>query len=398
MPIPLDPLARDPSILRSVLYFPDRFNCFFGAEAIQEFVKHDMEGRFFRSVKKFLPIRSFVNTQIGNRVISLEEIISVFLGEMRKRANKHFQRDVDSVLLGRPARFSSSDEDDAFAQARLEKAANLAGFKHVEFCPEPIAAAYEFKSKVDKEKIVLVSDFGGGTSDFTVIRIGPAKYKPSDVLSIGGISLAGDALDGAMMRRRISKYFGADVQYKAPFGSNILTMPLQLMEKICSPADISMLRQRDTMDFFRNVQGWSLGSQDKVNMDRLFNLINEQIGFELFEEIERVKRSLSTHDSETFSFHKSGVEIDDLITQKEFVAITEETIRSIFASLDKTVEAAQIKYEDIDLVYSTGGTAKVAAIQKGLVDRFGMAKVQEQNHFHSIVHGLIRMAADMGMN
>src|SRR3990167_1234079 len=152
---------------------------------------------------------------------------------MRRRANAHFQKDVDSVLLGRPAKFSADETEDKLAESRLEKAAHLAGFKHVAFGPEPIAAAHEFKSTLTDAKIVLVRDFGGGTSDFTVVRVGKEKFRKADVLSLGGVSVAGDALDGAIMRVRIAAHFGADVKYQAPFGSNVLTMPLHLMEKIC---------------------------------------------------------------------------------------------------------------------------------------------------------------------
>lgn len=393
-PIPLDPEAGDPTILRSVLYFPNRAKCYYGSEAISEFAKHDMEGRLIRSIKKFLPVRSFIGTFIEERPMNLEDIIGAFLGEMRRRANMHFNADVDSVLLGRPARFSQDESDDQFAQYRLERAAKLAGFKNIQFCPEPVAAAYEFKTTLKDEKIVLVADFGGGTSDFTVIKVSGAKYRQSDVLAIGGVSLAGDALDGALMRKRISKHFGAEVQYRVPFGSNILTMPVHLMEKICAPAEISLLRKRDTVEFFRNVKTWSLGGKDRENMDRLFCLIEEQIGFELFEEIERTKRRLSDQPTETFSFHHSGVEIDEKISATEFESYSEEIMDKILRTMDQTVADSGLKYSDIDLVCSTGGTAKVASIRKGLENRLGASKVQEHNHFHSIVHGLTRIARE----
>jgi hypothetical chaperone protein len=195
-PIPLDPHAKDQTILRSVLYFPDRNKCFYGAEAIREYAKRDMEGRFIRSVKKFLPNRSFLGTQVGNRMVTIEEIVATFLRELRTRANQHFGKDVKSVLLGRPAQFAATEADDGFAQMRLERAAELAGFREIRFCPEPIAAAYDFRSTLKEAKIVLVADFGGGTSDFTVMKISKEKYQPTDVLSIGGVALAGDSLDG----------------------------------------------------------------------------------------------------------------------------------------------------------------------------------------------------------
>jgi hypothetical chaperone protein len=400
-PIELDPFGKDPTILRSVLFFPSRKQVFYGAQAIQEFVRHDMEGRLIRSVKKFLPMRSFIGTHIEDRPMNLEDIIATFLAEMRRRANLKLGREIEAVLLGRPARFSADDADDQFAQYRLERAAKTAGFKEVHFCPEPVAAAYEFKSTLTEEKIVLVGDFGGGTSDFTVIKISPRsgdEYRSSDVLSIGGVALAGDAHDGSVMRKRIARHFGSEVQYKVPFGSNVLTMPTYLMEKICSAADISLLRKRDTMEFFRNVKTWSLGADDRRVMDQLFSLIEDQIGFEVFEEIERVKRTLSERPEEQFTFEKPGASIHERITRPEFDQYTAEVREKILASLDETVRAAGLAFSDIDIVCSTGGTAKVAAIREGLEERFGRQKVQEHNHFHSIVHGLILKAREMSVS
>ena len=157
--------------------------------------------------------------------------------------------DVEFAVIGRPARFAVDSADDKYAQFRLQEAARRAGFKHVEFCPEPIAAACEFRSRLDEPKTVLVADFGGGTSDFTVMRMQRGVYRDSDVLAMGGVSVAGDALDGAIMRHRLAPYFGSDVAYSVPFGANILKMPGHLIERICSPADISVLESGISSSF-----------------------------------------------------------------------------------------------------------------------------------------------------
>jgi hypothetical chaperone protein len=394
-PIPLDKTAADPTILRSILYFPSMKQCFYGAQAISEFVHHDMEGRLIRSIKKFLPFKSFIGTWIENRPMNLEDIIGTFLGEMRKRANEHFGEDVDRVILGRPARFALDATEDQFAQYRLEKAAKIAGFKSIEFCPEPVAAAREFRLNLKETKLALVADFGGGTSDYTILQITPNTYQDSDVLAIGGVPLAGDSLDGAVMRHRISPHFGSKVQYQVPFGSNTLKMPSHLMEKICSPADISLLRERDTLEFFQNVRKWSLGGEDRKKIDQLFLLIHEQLGFSLFEEIERVKRRLSENSAVDFSFRYPDLEIDEKIDRNEFNSYIQDRVDPILNSLDETVKKAQIKYSDIDIVCCTGGTAKVPLIQNGLIDRFGKEKLLQHNHFHSIVQGLSERARDL---
>lgn len=394
-PLPLDPSAKDPTILRSVLFFPDQHQVFFGEEAVREYVSHDMEGRLLRSVKKFLPYKSFVGTFVENRAFYLEDIIATFLGEMRRRANAQLQKDVTSVLLGRPARFSLDDAEDKFAEDRLRTAAERAGFRHIAFCPEPLAAAHELTATLTEPKTVFVADFGGGTSDYTVIRLDPRKKEQVEVLAIGGVPVAGDALDGAIMRGRISRHFGADVQYKAPFGSNVLTMPRHLMENICSPADISVLRERDTQEFLRNVRSWSLGAEDQQKIDNLFSLVHNQIGFAVFEKIEETKRALSDHERAAFAFDYSDMHLREEITREQFGEYAGVAIRRILASLDDTLKAAGVTPADIDLVYATGGTAKTYALRAALTERFGEAKFQQKQNFHSIVYGLSRIAQRM---
>ncbi len=393
-PIPLDPLAKDPSVLRSVLFFPNQNKVFYGAEAVAHFAESQGGGRLIRSIKKQLPIRSFIGTYVGDRPLNLEDIIGLFLAEMRKRANAHFQSDVDSVVMGRPARFAVEDADDKYAQFRLEDAAKRAGFKNIQFCPEPIAAAHEFKEQLKEEKIVCVADFGGGTSDFTLVKVGPGEYHPSDVLSLGGVSVAGDALDGAIMRHDLSQYFGAKVEYRIPFGSNILKMPIHLMERLCSPADISFLEKRDVLEFLRNVKKWVVNIEDKEKLDRLLRLVEEQLGFYVFENIEGAKRKLSDNTEAPLALDHPAIEIDEIISRANFEIFAAKQVGAITESLDETLKLAGLIPSQVDIVCCTGGTAKVPAIRNALIERFGSGKVLQHNFFHSVVEGLARVAGN----
>lgn len=394
-PVPLDAKASDPTVLRSLLYFPDMSRCYFGTEAIYQFGENPGRGRLIRSIKKYLPIRSFVGTYIEDRPANLENLISFFLREMRTRANQHFGKDVDKVVLGRPARFAEDDADDRYAEFRLEQAAKLAGFKEIHFCPEPIAAAFDFKAQLTETKTVLVADFGGGTSDFTVIRIGPEAYTPKDVLSIGGVSLAGDALDGAVMRGKLAPHFGADVAYSVPFSSNVLRMPAHLASRLCSAPDIALLARRDTQEFLRNVRKWALSDVDREKLDRLACLVDEQLGFPVFEAIETAKRDLSAGDQAKIFYDHPAIGFDEKISRQNFETFVHDPIERILKSLDDTVRAAQVDYSKIDMVCATGGTARVPLLHQALVERFGEAKIQERNRFHSIVQGLARRAQQL---
>src|SRR5262249_55057906 len=155
------------------LYFPNAARCYYGEEALRRYAENGLEGRLLRSIKKHLPSRNFYGTYIDDRPMLVEDLVAAILREMRVRANTYFCTEVDRVVLGRPARFCDDPQDDRFAERRLEQAAKKAGFSEVHFLPEPVAAAREFGVGVGEERVVLVADFGGGTSDFTVMLVGP---------------------------------------------------------------------------------------------------------------------------------------------------------------------------------------------------------------------------------
>ncbi|HEY6077175.1 MAG TPA: Hsp70 family protein [Polyangiaceae bacterium] len=386
-PLALDPQASDASVFRSILFFSESGHWHFGAQALSEYIADGMRGRFMRSLKRFLPMPSFEETRIGSRSVKLEELIGVFLREMRQRANAHYGVDVRRALLGRPARFSEDDERDALAEQRLREAAEFAGFEEVHFCPEPIAAAHDFQSRLTEPKLVLVADFGGGTSDFTVARLAPGDSQV-DVLAVGGVSIAGDAFDGAIMRHKVSRHFGADVKYKVPFGSNVLSMPRPLMESLCSPAETCLLAQRDIMAFLRDIKSGSLGPDDKQHIDQLLCLVEDSLGFQLFESIEHAKRELSDRDAARMLFDYPGIDIDESIARAEFEGFSQPQVDAILASLDATLAASGSGAAGIDLVCCTGGTARVAALAQGIQSRFGAEKLVRLRSLHSVIQGL----------
>lgn len=394
-PIALDALAPDPSILRSVLYFPDAERCHYGAEALAQYTAQGMQGRLMRSLKKFLPSRSFVGTYVEHRPLHLEDLIGLLLAELRRRANAFFGADVRRVVLGRPARFSADDADDRYAEQRLERAARSAGFADVRFCPEPLAAARDFRGTLREATTVLVGDFGGGTSDFTVVRLRPDGYDARDVLAIGGVSVAGDAFDASLMRHHVARCFGAEVTYKVPMGENVLTMPPALIEKLCTPADASLLRSQDALEFLRNVRAWSLGPRDRRSMDQLFTLIEDRLGFALFEAIEAGKRALSDADATVVRFSYPTIEVQEPITREAFERSSAGKTAAILRELDATLARAGLAPEAIDAVCCTGGTAKLPALALGLAERFGFAKLREHQAFHSVILGLAEHAREV---
>jgi hypothetical chaperone protein len=394
-PLAIDPPAPDPTMLRSVMFTPHKGSWFYGDNAIRQYQDYGADGRLLRSVKKYLPEASFKGTQIHGEFRSLVDLIAIFLRELRTRSANIFGEESSSVVLGRPARFSMNKEDDALAESRLKAAAELAGFKHVLFLPEPLAAAYEFRHQMTEEKIVLVADFGGGTSDFTCLRMGPRDLVDQDVLSIGGIPVAGDMFDGAMMRHQIAPHFGSLVKYRMPMSSTDLGLPKSLISKMCSPADMSLLAQSDLLGILKDAQRWSLSGEDAEKMNRLFLIVEEHLGFSLFRSIERAKISLSSAASTMFEFLSIGIDLREEVRAKDFEGHSRDEVERIVAAMDETVMNAGLTYSQIDVVCATGGTAKLPALRRELDARLGAEKVREHRHFHSVVGGLAERAKSL---
>jgi hypothetical chaperone protein len=385
-PAPLDPGAADPTILRSILCFPDAGGVFVGVEALRQFIEHDAEARLLRSIKHHLGTRSFRGTLIRGRLVSAEELVAALLRQMRERADRHYGAEIRRVLLGRPVHFDG--EDDVFAEGRLRKAAELAGFEEVHFLPEPVAAARAFGAAAEREEIALIGDFGGGTSDFTVLRVGPRALERKDVLAVGGVAVAGDALDAALMRAQVGRHFGAEVQYRAPFGSNVLRMPHGIVQHLCSPAHLSILQRRDVASFLADVRRWSLSDEDRARMDQLTVLVEETQGFQLFEAIERGKRELSSKRVAQIAFSYPGIEVRERVTRAGFEEASRRAVDEILRCLDETVKASGVRCEDIGVVCCTGGTAKVPRLAAEIRRRFPAARLEQFKGFHSVVEGL----------
>lgn len=385
------PLERDGGVvLRSLFYTPEQNKWFFGQEAISEYASSGGEGRFFRSVKKFLPEPGYNGTSVFNKKMGITDLIAVFLREMRTRANKFTGEDVKKVVLGRPALYSLEPENDQLAQDRMEKAARMAGYEEVIFCPEPIAAGLDYIARDGEEKLILVADFGGGTSDFTLMKIHRGKFSREDILGLSGIFSAGDVLDGVMMRDFISPHFGSKYEYQIPGGTNVLQFPRGLLKLMCSPAHITHLREKDTWEFLQQINKFALSELDKRRMENLFNLVECQLGFPLFHEIEKTKIRLGSEKVVDFEFHNM-VEISDRVDVLDYRESVRPTVEEIMATMMEVFKQSGKTPEDVAQVCLTGGTSQFPMIRERLGKVFGEGKVSEHSIYQSVVGGLARI-------
>lgn len=396
--IPLDPVAPDATLMRTLLYFPNSSLCYYGSEAIQKYIENDMQGRLFRSFKSHLPNQEYMGTFISDRVVTLENMVGIFLLEMKKRAEKHLGVQFDQLICGRPARYSMDPVMDGFALHRMEKAIQFAGFKKYFFVAEPLAAAFDFKTSLKTEKTVLVGDFGGGTSDFTLIRLRPDTFTKEDVLSIEGCPLAGDSLDALFMQNKLCHFFGAKTKYRVLFGANVLTMPPHIMQRLNQPAHIVHLSEKETYEFIKRVEKGAVTPEDKKCLDRLLVLIDDQQIFPFFEAIELVKRQLSDNNDTKFVFDYPDIEIEQDFSKRDFQEWATPNKDKIFQALDRCLAQAGKNPEDVDLICLTGGTAKVPFIKEQFEQRFGAEKIQSTSHFHSVLRGLVEAAERLAHN
>jgi len=389
-------LENSEPILRSLIFTPAKDQYFFGAEAIERYQELEGEGRFFRSLKKFLPDPGFKGTEVFNRKMKIEELIATFLREMKKRADEQSGHDVTNVVLGRPALYSLNPEKDQLAEDRMRKAAELAGFTRIEFCPEPVAAGLS----VDESRShkILVCDFGGGTSDFTLLQTGHGKFTKENVLGLSGVFVAGDAIDGRIMYDFVSKYFGKDVKYKAPMGKNLLSFPKPLLRKLCNPAHIVFLKERENWEFLKELEQWSVNDEDERAFSQLFCLVEENLGYPVYASIEKTKIALGDADRALFEFNHPGIKINMSITREVFNDSVEGELSNIFGSLDKVFEQSGLTPDDVDQVRITGGTGQMPLIQKRLVELFGEDKIEMSEVFQSVVQGLGKYAEGLELN
>lgn len=390
-------LEGESPILKSLIFTPRKDSWFLGSEAIEKYIEHSGEGRFFRSLKKFLPEPGFKGTDVFGRRMTIEELIAVFLREMKTRADKECGENVTQVLLGRPALYSLDPSRDRLAEERMKKAANMAGFERVEFCPEPIAAGLDIENS-EVEKNILICDFGGGTSDFTLIQSSKEEFNDSHVKGLSGVFVAGDAMDGRIMRDFISEHFGKNVTYKAPMGNNILSFPKKLLKKLCNPAHIAFLQEKENWEFLKQLESWSVGEEDQKYFNQLYCLIEEQLGYPVYAEIERSKITLGTESETTYSFDHPGVKISMPLTQESFGKAIDKELGEIFGSLEKVFEQSKLNYEDISEVRVTGGTGQMPIIQRELESRFGAHKMKQNEVFQSVVNGLANYTEKLLLN
>jgi hypothetical chaperone protein len=360
-----------------------------GPEGIEHYLAADPKGRLIQSLKSFLTSRSLTSTDVFGRRRTFEDLISRVLRDLRTKAEKQFGVEIKSAVVGRPVRFvgADADADNEYAQGRLRHAFETAGFESVEFELEPVAAAHYYESTLDHDELILIGDFGGGTSDFSLIHVGPTIRKrgrtPKDLLGNAGVGLAGDAFDAKIIRHLVSPALGAGTQIKSV--DKILPVPTWIYAKLERWHHLSFLRANDVMSMLHSVRAQAF---EPKRIDALIHLINEDLGYPLHRAVQQVKYALSSEETARFHFSDGFIELNATVKRTSFERWIADELEQISSCVDSLVAAAGVDARDVDRVFLTGGSSFVPAVRRIFESRFGAERIRAGNEFTSVARGL----------
>lgn len=361
-----------------------------GPEGIEHYLEADHKGRLIQSMKSFLGSRSLQTTDVFGKRRTLEQLIACILGDLREKAEQQFQTSVRRAVVGRPVHFvgSESDEDDLYAQQRLEKAFHLAGFESVSFEMEPVAAAHYYESTLDHDELILIGDFGGGTSDFSLVRVGPGircrGRSPKDLLGNAGIGLAGDSFDAKMIRHIVSPALGAGSQMRSM--NKTLPVPNWVYFKLERWHHLSFLRTKEVMTMLSSVKAQAFHPE---KIAALIDLIQEDLGYQLHQAVQRTKCDLSNHETARFTF----ANLNSVVHRRDFELWISEELIQIETCVESLLKSCNIDARGVDMVFLTGGSSFVPAVRRIFDVRFGRERIRTGNEFTSVAMGLALKAA-----
>ncbi len=389
---------------RSVLYLEQfktasgarRAHVFTGPAAIEHYLQAEEKGRLIQSLKSHLSSRSLTGTEVFGRRYKLEDLIARMIGDLRKQAASQFGRPVHYAMVGRPVRFVGSEtpEDDDFAVSRLREAFAAAGFERVDFEMEPVAAACAYEATLDHDELILIGDFGGGTSDFSLLHVGSGVRRrgrtPQDLLGNSGVGLAGDAFDARIVRKLVSPALGSDSEARS-LNKLLPAVPAWIYANLERWHYLSFLRTNNVREILKSAH---IRALEPEKIQALITIIDEDLGYQLHQAVQRVKFELSRGHSAEFRFRDSSLDLRIPVTRREFESWIERDLQVIENSIDKLLTASGIHPKAVDRVFLTGGSSFVPAVRHIFETRFGQERIRGGNEFTSVAHGLALRAAE----
>ncbi|MDO8837422.1 MAG: Hsp70 family protein [Parvibaculum sp.] len=389
---------------RSILFFDDeerdpngRPHAFAGPAAMDAYLMAGAEGRLIQSIKSWLANPTFTATSIFGSRFTLENLVGFIVARL---VDATAEADTlteallaGPVVVGRPARFvrnslgtPDSGHDD-LALSRLRTA--LAGVRipevHFEF--EPVAAAYAYEASLDRDELVLIGDFGGGTSDFCLLHVGPGmrglKDRGETIVGVSGIGIAGDAFDARLVEHAVAPRLGKGTSYES--GGKTLPVPSWLYDTMKRWHQLSMINTRKTRRMLEEI---SATAEAPEAVAGLLSLIAGERGFALYRAVEAAKVALSDAGTARLGFQAGPVTIDAAIARADFDRWIAPELAEIEACVARLLEETGIAPAQVDRVFLTGGSAFIPAVRRLFAGRFGAAKLAGGGELTSVATGL----------
>ncbi|MBN9453818.1 MAG: Hsp70 family protein [Bosea sp.] len=360
-----------------------------GPDALDMALGMTTEHRFLQSLKTHLSSRAFQETRLFGKLFRLEDLIGVFLSDLATGLPGH---DALPLVSGRPVVFAGERPDEELAVGRLKASYGKAGMEQVDFAYEPLGAAYWYARDLKTPQTMLVADFGGGTSDFSVMRFEPGRNRGLEAipLSHAGVGVAGDTFDYRIIEHAVSPALGKGTDYRS-FGK-LLPVPAHYHAAFAQWHKLSLMKSREIM---AELNALIREAVEPGKLEDLLTVIEYDLGYELYRAVSAAKVALSDREETTLSFNQMGVTIEKPIRRADFDRWIADDVGAIEAALDRALAEAGLGGGDrIEAVFMTGGTSYVPAV-RGLFDRrFGAGKVHIGDAFRSVASGLALLALD----
>ena len=354
-----------------------------GPWAVTEYLQSPLDSRFMQSFKTVAASPLFERAQIFGRNFRFEDFGRLFLQKLVAHAGGALDTRPQRVIIGRPVVYAGARPDPELARERYGLMLKEFGVE-LHYVYEPLGAAFSYASRLTAPATVLVADFGGGTTDFSVVRVAePGAVRRCVPLASSGVGIAGDRFDRRIMDRLVLPLLGKGSTYRS-FGKE-LEIPGGYFADFADWSRLALMRNRRTLEELRKLQRSAV---DPVPIGRMIALIEHEQGFPLYDAVGRLKRALSDADEAELAFTGGGVEIAARVRRADFEGWIADDLRLIEQALDVALARAGIAPEGIDRVFLTGGSSLIPVIRALFDRRFGAERIATGGELTSIAHGL----------
>lgn len=355
-----------------------------GPWAIRQFIEYSTDVRFIQSLKTFVASRQFRGTGVFGNSYDFERLMRTLLSKAFEHLHSPVQPDLNRLVIGRPVLFAGNLPDEKLAMQRYKDALLPFGFKDILFVYEPVAAAFAFAQRLEKEATVLVADFGGGTSDYSLMRFcRKGNHLDAIPLSRGGIGLAGDTFDYRIIDNVILPALGKGTTYRSM--GKTLEVPPNLFTNFARWHLLSVFK---TSQDYKEMQKLLRWCDEPEKIELFIDLVEENQGYPLHKAVSEAKAQLSTQESAELRFAPLGSDFAITINRNDFETWIADDLRRMEQALDTTLAEAGLGEKDIDQVFMTGGTSFVPAVRHMFQRRFGAERVTGGDELSSIASGL----------